>query len=45
MKSQGSTESRQNEQERIMLQNLQERLERKKVILCFMCFMLMVGAS
>nr|XP_048313599.1 MAP7 domain-containing protein 3 isoform X2 [Myodes glareolus] len=30
MKSQDSTESRQNEQERIMLQNLQERLERKK---------------
>lgn len=34
MKSQDSAESRQKEQERIMLQNLQERLERKKVILC-----------
>ncbi|CAO2621974.1 MAP7 domain-containing protein 3, partial [Lemmus lemmus] len=31
MKSQDSTKSRQKEQERIMLQNLQERLERKKV--------------
>lgn len=28
-----------------MLQNLQERLERKKVILCFMCFVLTLDES
>uniref|UniRef100_A0A8C8VZN7 MAP7 domain containing 3 n=1 Tax=Peromyscus maniculatus bairdii TaxID=230844 RepID=A0A8C8VZN7_PERMB len=43
MKSQDLAEIRRKEQEKIMLQNLQERLERKKVILCCMCFVLKLG--
>lgn len=40
MNPQDSAEQRKKEQERITVQNWQERLERRKVIFCYMCFVL-----
>lgn len=45
MKSQDDAEQRKKEQEKIMLQQWQERLERRKVIFCFVCFVLMLGTG